>query len=300
VIRDLKPYICVFEDCQVPDKLFGAFREWIAHMTKEHMPLEWHCAAPAHSPKTCHSEKEFHIHMQSLHSNEFSGSQLPMLARRSMRPAFGIFAMCPFCNFVSQTENLSSDEAQENLQKHVAEHLQSLALMSLPLLNNEETTGFTSSEHSLNKNIDSRSVQSNVSRSLLFQDDEILHDNIESLSATPGGPLESWEPDIDDYTSVNEETWDFMSRETDESILEDAKLLDFGQNAKKQEATRKLDLVQPLPLEKGKAKELSILDNPVSTTEAGSATIVSTATSTESVHVTRKINDYVILEELGQ
>ncbi|KAF4614364.1 hypothetical protein G7Y89_g15373 [Cudoniella acicularis] len=141
IFRDLKPYICLFKDCQSPNALFGSFREWIEHMLEDRKASEWLCASAAHpTAQIFSSEKDFKEHLTTEHGKSLSEPQLARLARRSMRPAFRLFDDCPLCDFVHSPSDVSEREAQDILQRHIAEHLQALSLLSLP---NMIDDGFT-------------------------------------------------------------------------------------------------------------------------------------------------------------
>ena len=43
VFRDLQPYICTFENCAKPDRLFGSRQDWYDHEFQDHR-REWFCA----------------------------------------------------------------------------------------------------------------------------------------------------------------------------------------------------------------------------------------------------------------
>ena len=72
--------------------------------------------------------------MRSSHAGTFTESQLPFLKRRSAYPAAQLFISCPLCNY--QAPELSSAEpggsSLEDLSNHIAAHLQSIAIISLP------------------------------------------------------------------------------------------------------------------------------------------------------------------------
>ncbi|KAI3571003.1 hypothetical protein IWW34DRAFT_812082 [Fusarium oxysporum f. sp. albedinis] len=43
VVQDLCPYICIFEDCESPDKMYASTYEWMSHLAKCHSTTEWVC-----------------------------------------------------------------------------------------------------------------------------------------------------------------------------------------------------------------------------------------------------------------
>lgn len=36
IVKDIKPYVCIFPDCRTPDRLFESRREWFFHLTTKH------------------------------------------------------------------------------------------------------------------------------------------------------------------------------------------------------------------------------------------------------------------------
>jgi hypothetical protein len=153
-MKDLAPYVCLFLECNKPQDLFCTFGDWISHIQAEHIPMEWQCVAPIHGLQSFDDKESYEEHMRRHHAGSFASSQLPILAHISARPKYHPFAACPFCNGVpSELAEAHSDpdtiDGQEALQKHIAWHLQSLALMSLTWLHDEESTSSTAEDRIL-------------------------------------------------------------------------------------------------------------------------------------------------------
>jgi hypothetical protein len=114
---------------------FSNFEQWLAHTQKLHS-LEWYCDAAAHKPEVFSDRISFQKHMKMYHSGTFTESQLPVIselaAPRSSRP----FTICPLCNCIPEDIELERKNIGSNaldlLPKHIAGHLKSLALISLP------------------------------------------------------------------------------------------------------------------------------------------------------------------------
>jgi hypothetical protein len=145
-MKDLAPYICTFENCSKPQESFQTFPDWIAHIRIEHTPLQWDCLALVHDPQHFNDQELYMDHMRHDHPGTFADSQLPALAQMSARPESRIFAICPFCNnlpkdLAEDGPNQQPQEKQEELQKHIAQHLQSLALISLQWLDGSKSDG---------------------------------------------------------------------------------------------------------------------------------------------------------------
>jgi hypothetical protein len=85
----------------------------------------------------------FENHMELLHPGSYSSPQLAILSESMRRPATRVFQHCPLCNYVPeiQQNTVVNRKAQahfantDNLHKHVAAHLEALALLSLPWQN---------------------------------------------------------------------------------------------------------------------------------------------------------------------
>lgn len=44
IFKDIKPYVCTFTDCSMPDRLYHSRREWYLHETTEHLQEDFVCA----------------------------------------------------------------------------------------------------------------------------------------------------------------------------------------------------------------------------------------------------------------
>lgn len=146
VKNDLDPYVCLFEDCDQPDMLFTHGDEWRSHM-KEHCRF-WRCNSHREMGSFSTGE-EYMNHIQATHNtNTLSNTQLRALASRSARKVAKLFSMCPLCGKEDST-------AEGPLDSHIAGHLRSLALKSLPSYHevisegagNDEDTAGVSRQH---------------------------------------------------------------------------------------------------------------------------------------------------------
>ena len=93
VFQDLQPYICTVADCSTPHTLFSTRHEWVQHMRESH-PREW--------------------------TGEENGATTAV--NELNRSSF--CATCPLCKSNSRSEN--------HFVRHLARHLQELALFVLP------------------------------------------------------------------------------------------------------------------------------------------------------------------------
>ncbi|KAF4633525.1 hypothetical protein G7Y89_g4594 [Cudoniella acicularis] len=143
LMKDLRPYVCTFETCERLSETFRTFDEWILHMRQDHPSTQWVCAAPMHGPQAFDSEVLYKEHMLTKHGGTFSLDELPELIRLSLRSTFQVFTECPFCDFFPEeakktNSTVLSNKAQDNLQRHVASHLEELSLLSLRWVNEEK------------------------------------------------------------------------------------------------------------------------------------------------------------------
>lgn len=113
-------------------------------MQSEHVSLQWCCDAPIHGSMFFGDEEAYKMHLRQGHKGRFAESQLSFLAQLNVRPEAQIFTVCPICMELPEEvkekhDNQMTSEAQEALQIHVAAHLESLALISVPWLDGPES-----------------------------------------------------------------------------------------------------------------------------------------------------------------
>ncbi|KAI9788770.1 MAG: hypothetical protein M1816_006551 [Peltula sp. TS41687] len=159
VLKDIEPYVCLFDECDRSNECFKTVDDWMGHMQWQHT-LIWSCQALGHESKTFNSKMEFERHMRLEHPRAFTESQLPMLVQKSAQPASDTFTAlacqgdhtfsemlraCPLCPFSLEGADLSSqsrpsefldvkgmDAKSKVIRDHLAAHLESIALLSLP------------------------------------------------------------------------------------------------------------------------------------------------------------------------
>lgn len=168
--QDLEPYMCLSEDCFRPPKLFASMNNWAAHINEQHS-CEWACPLhqegsrawlssplrvdkgkqsvrdnpreqapvtdelPEPSSFTFGTKQGMEDHLKNYH-RELSASQTRIIIRRSARPGVSrIFQSCPFCDWLPEGGSKSENRIAEyvsGMQEHIANHLLTLSLMSLP------------------------------------------------------------------------------------------------------------------------------------------------------------------------
>lgn len=227
VLKDIDPYICLFEDCSKPNEHFRNVEDWLNHMKWQHT-IVWSCPAFDHKSTLFDSKDEFEQHMNQEHFATFTESQLPLLVQKSAHPASDTFSVltarnnpaaaqsryeCPLCDFFVEKpdDQNNSDSAllgaeiptnnpAKVIQHHIAAHLESIALLSLPEQDNLDD------DFSIAR--DSEGTKKNSTR----QDDR---DDL-LLEPVPEGFSPIMDPDYDDILAelapetlagIIEETW---------------------------------------------------------------------------------------------
>ncbi len=201
ILRDIDPYVCLFEGCDQENTLFKTQDDWLGHMQWQHTVV-WACQVRGHEFATYDSPDKLEHHIQSEHPASFSELQLPVIIQESASPAPDTFAVltaslvaescqadspanigheCPICQkkFHQQTSTdvSSGDDDEGDIQNHLLYHLESIALLSLPI--DDKRTDSAESNHR----------QSSANRESLVEDGDDLP--AASFSNSPGNPSET-------------------------------------------------------------------------------------------------------------
>ncbi|OCL04529.1 hypothetical protein AOQ84DRAFT_300694, partial [Glonium stellatum] len=122
VFKDLRPYVCVWQDCLTADQEFSRRHEWMEHVMRRHWRT-WHCAFGCQKP--FESAFDFKQHVSLSHNDAVAPAQLDALASLSERRRESDAIMeCPLC--------LESIKSLKQYGRHVGHHQQELALFALP------------------------------------------------------------------------------------------------------------------------------------------------------------------------
>ncbi|KAK2590082.1 hypothetical protein QQS21_012243 [Conoideocrella luteorostrata] len=127
LMTDIAPYTCIIEDCPTPDRLFVTRAEWDQHTRNDHQKC-WQClpcTTIGKAPLVFPSVETFMEHLRGVHSDTINEEQYSTLIPESARPVPTGISCCPLCN-----SNGPADSPI--LLNHIAEHLHSFALRSLP------------------------------------------------------------------------------------------------------------------------------------------------------------------------
>ncbi|CEI60256.1 unnamed protein product [Fusarium venenatum] len=128
VIGDLEAYICLFNECDQPERTWTHSEGWLKHMLQH--ALQWKCPARPHRGQIFMTQEEFQKHLEQDHKKKYTDAELALVTNRSRQKSGPLFSSCPLCGQDVQ-------QAGGNLEKHIAGHLRSLALRSLPPVYNE-------------------------------------------------------------------------------------------------------------------------------------------------------------------
>ncbi|KAI1116814.1 hypothetical protein F5Y14DRAFT_405321 [Nemania sp. NC0429] len=127
LIHDLQPYHCTYESCKDPNRLYSSRQEWIDHESQHNRA--WHCQQHGEEFKT---QQEYVEHLQKHHEDtkteHFSTELLSSVVGPSTRPQ----RECPFCP--------TGIDSSIEMQRHLAFHLERLAVLALPRDESEMST----------------------------------------------------------------------------------------------------------------------------------------------------------------
>ncbi|KAK0710128.1 hypothetical protein B0T26DRAFT_597081, partial [Lasiosphaeria miniovina] len=105
VDEDLKPYVCISEQCGNLPPAFSTREEWRNHMADKHCPdwvqyihrpSRWLCTAKS-ACLSFKSEQLLLDHLRADHSQDTPDAQLVLTASRSKVPIPSEPNTCPFC-----------------------------------------------------------------------------------------------------------------------------------------------------------------------------------------------------------
>ena len=118
--------------------MFEGRAEWFRHEKQIHR-REWCCNATGHS---AFQDKEgFRNHIEEHHQELISSTQLASILDLFERAMESTLASCPLC-FAEGSSNLSA----KRLEKHLARHMEALALFALPRNDNAGDADFAGSD----------------------------------------------------------------------------------------------------------------------------------------------------------
>ncbi|KAJ5598652.1 hypothetical protein N7537_008736 [Penicillium hordei] len=128
VFRDLRPYVCTFEDCPNGGKLYVSRHDWIYHELQIHR-RNYVCKV---CQKMCSNRKEMSAHLREHYDESISPSQLGVILDLCNRQVDVLGEEKDSCLVCGEELSLSA------LQGHLAAHMEDIALFVLPNTNEEE------------------------------------------------------------------------------------------------------------------------------------------------------------------
>ena len=121
--HDIRPYICTYADCPSPDVLYDNRDEWLRHEQWTHRRV-WRC--PEHPQLEFTEQSTYKSHVKDRHAERMENLLSPALIEAQKFTLQTIDRPCPFCHAIF--------EDNTKMQEHVASHLETIALLSLPNL----------------------------------------------------------------------------------------------------------------------------------------------------------------------
>ncbi|KAI0105098.1 hypothetical protein GGR51DRAFT_203181 [Nemania sp. FL0031] len=184
VDEDLKPYSCLFPGCAESLVFFTRREEWKSHMARAHSrdwprkvhAVIWYCDIDHDPPEQFEAEGEWREHMKDPSSHPKrrlpapSKAQLDAISPRKKQVALRERFVCPLCEQVPYEIRPLAEKAkdiipdlQDFLLEHIANHIKSLSLMSVPRLGIPATSPgknerSISMENSFNRSLNEGSV----------------------------------------------------------------------------------------------------------------------------------------------
>ncbi|KAI6753610.1 hypothetical protein HG531_005779 [Fusarium graminearum] len=159
-VPDIRPYICLFENCNTPLRQFTTKNDWINHMSSQHAQV-WVCQVKGHETYLFRNPADLEAHLQGQHADIICTDQVSFLAKKSARASSDILGAlatenmsenseklpaCPFCNLSASVFEPKSQltapahfptaedskETHRKVHDHISEHLKLIAHESIP------------------------------------------------------------------------------------------------------------------------------------------------------------------------
>ncbi|UKZ93390.1 uncharacterized protein TrAFT101_008304 [Trichoderma asperellum] len=132
IIRDLRPYICTYEQCSNAEQLYDTRDEWMQHEISTHQRI-FRCSK--HEEEIFTTLEAYKEHVQNYHKGEAEFSKFATSTVKNVHRS------CPVCSII-----LGSIE---KLQSHIALHLERFAMFSLPrhIDNDDQSEAGSHSNH---------------------------------------------------------------------------------------------------------------------------------------------------------
>lgn len=134
--QDILPYMCIYEQCPLPDEMYLTSEELIKHIREHHGTTMWscpYCLQKTSEDNSCifKTSEQWQNHMQQAHGNLIPEEHLLSLAGVSERQVIQDVA-CPLCAY-------SPEGIQTTVDQHILQHLHEFSLRSLPPVAGDDT-----------------------------------------------------------------------------------------------------------------------------------------------------------------
>jgi hypothetical protein len=127
--EDICPYTCILEDCTCPQTLYVTREAWMGHMKKDHRTSQsWICFACV-NPVEFSNKQDFIEHTRQQHKESVADHQILAITDMSARSTPFAINDCPLCKWAEGQEGETNSTL---LLDHIAEHVHSFSLRSLP------------------------------------------------------------------------------------------------------------------------------------------------------------------------
>ncbi|KAF3319649.1 hypothetical protein TWF173_000262 [Orbilia oligospora] len=169
LIRDLRPYVCTYENCTTPNQLYDTRQDWLQHEGSIHRRV---FLCPKHPHQDFLSLSDYQEHIFDGHISSDGNVPINLIIQSNESTLTTPDRPCPIC--------LAWIDDMGALQKHIALHLERFAIFSLPrdvhFTDDNETGSIDANvnwEGSRDENFDEDSLwSSRAGSSLIFSDPE--------------------------------------------------------------------------------------------------------------------------------
>ena len=122
IFQDLRPWVCTYVNCNESTQLYDRWKDWSIHEQSAHNRI-WRC--PHHPKDPFDSVQEFKEHWQQQQHLD-GRTSLDDIAATCATTSNSPRRLCPICHCAKETV--------DDLQQHLATHLQRIAVFALPSL----------------------------------------------------------------------------------------------------------------------------------------------------------------------
>ncbi|CAH0058706.1 unnamed protein product [Clonostachys solani] len=156
--RDLKPYVCVSEECTQGHPSYPTFDEWFAHMKlhdrgwqkRVYLTDSWFCALCESDQDAYNDSQLLYSHLEKCHSDGFTRAQLQAFSRQSKTKQHRAWNDCLLCSFAIDGQSPGADTGSDKRRKGLAKKDGTKSLRkNLEMMNPEpHSSGIDSSDTS--------------------------------------------------------------------------------------------------------------------------------------------------------